>query len=305
MSREISEAVKSFIVARKADGRAPRTIKDYHRVLEPFAKWCRQRELAVSSLGPEHIREYVAGLRSRGWARGTVAIHIRNLRSFLRWLHDEGYTKVNLAKAIKPPKRVLQANDIPTIEEIVRLLDACRGDRFALRDRAMILVLIDTGLRLGEMARLRREQIHFGETSTWIEVFAPKTQTFRHAFLGEVATAALRKYLSTREDDNPAVWMGRRGPLTEQGIYRAIYRRVKAANLNPRRVHPHAFRRFFATKWIEGGGDETRLRKIGGWSSPEMLEVYVALARREDLGRAHQIYGPVDRLLDPKERYKE
>jgi integrase len=88
-----------------------------------------------------------------------------------------------------------------------------------------------------------------------------------------------------------------RGPLTSLGIYRAVRRRSEMAGLDTRRIHPHAFRKFFATHWLAGGGDETRLMKVGGWASPEMLKIYILLSKQQDLATAHQLFGPVDRVL--------
>lgn len=86
----VEESVHFFIQAKKADGRAPRTVEDYHRVLDPFAKWCGEHGISVIDLSRDDFRRYVAELRDRGWAEATVAIHIRNLRCFLRWIQEEG-----------------------------------------------------------------------------------------------------------------------------------------------------------------------------------------------------------------------
>lgn len=296
--RTVDDMVESFILARRADGRAPRTIRDYHRALDPFAAWCRGRRLSVKSLNRDHIREYVADLRSRGWAEGTVAIHVRNLRTFLRWLYEEGYTSGNLAEAVKAPRKVVRVEEPLTIHEIRLLLSACHGDDFALRDRAIILVFVETGLRRGEMARLKRGDVHLGENSAWIQVYAPKTKTYRFAFLQREATTALREYLASRRDNNEYLWIGARGPLTDDGIYQVLRRRAVRAGLNPHRVHPHAFRKFFATWWVQNGGDTIRLQHLGGWTSPEMLKVYVLLARREELEQAHRQISPADAIFE-------
>jgi len=100
----LKQAIEEFIVARRADGRAPRTIEDYHRVLGPFAAWCREQGTAhLPDLNRRMVRRYVAYLREKGWAENTVGIHVRNLRTFLRWLYEEGYTETNLAQAIRAP----------------------------------------------------------------------------------------------------------------------------------------------------------------------------------------------------------
>lgn len=113
-------------------------------------------------------------------------------------------------------------------------------------------------------------------------------------FLGKTTTEALRSYLSQRGDDNDCLWMGRYGALTAQGIDRAVRRRARRAGVE--RVHPHLFRKTFATCWLDNGGDVERLRVIAGWRSWEMLPVYVRSALQQ-LSRAHQQAGPVDRIV--------
>jgi site-specific recombinase XerC len=110
----------------------------------------------MDNLGRDTVRQYVASLYDKGWSEGTVGIHVRNLRSFLDWLHKEELVGQSLAQAIQAPEPVVHEEDLPTDEELLKLLDACQGDKQAKRDRALILSLLDTGLRRGEMALIRR-----------------------------------------------------------------------------------------------------------------------------------------------------
>lgn len=294
----LAEAIESFIRARKADGRAPRTIQDYRRVLGHFAEWCKERKVGLGSLSRECIREYVAALRERGWSESTVAIHIRNLRAFLRWLVEEGITENNLAQAVKAPRRAIREEEPLSPDEIRALITACQdGSETGQRDLALILCFLDTGLRLGEMTLLCRSGVHFSDNGTaWIQVYAPKTRTFRFVFLGKKSTAALHEYLEQREDSEDRLWIGSRGkPLTAEGIYRAVRRRAGQAGI--KRLHPHLFRKSFATRWLDNGGDVERLRVIAGWRSLDMVPVYVRSAIQH-LEQAHLRVAPVDSLLE-------
>lgn len=251
----------------------------------------------MESLTREQVREYAAHLRERGWAEGTVAIHIRNLRAFLRWLGEEGYSTDNLGKALKASRRIDRQEDPLTPGEIRALIASCQdGSVNGKRDLALILVFLNTGLRIGEMARLRREDIRFNDESgaAWIQVYAPKTRAYRFVFLGTNAASALRAYISERKDAQEALWVGKSEALTAQGIYKAIRRRAEKAGVI--RLHPHLFRKSFATHWLDNGGDVERLRVIAGWKSLEMLPVYVCSAIRQ-LEQAHRRAGPVDCLL--------
>jgi len=283
-----------FILARQADGRAPRTISDYHRTLNNFTHWFTRH---AQALDRDTIRRYVASLYASDWSLGTVGIYVRNLRAFLHWLHLEGKTQENLARAVKAPKPATRIENLPTDRELLDLIHTCQDDRQALRDRALILTFLDTGLRIGELVKMQRADLHFDPDLTWFQIHATKNDVIHLAFLGQVTTCALLQYLDTRDDALPALWTGLRGPLTPTGIYKALRRRALQADLDPRRVHPHAFRKLFATLWTENGGDRTRLKCLGGWRSDAMLDRYVLLAGRAKLAAGHHRYAPVDHLL--------
>ena len=168
-----------------------------------------------------------------------------------------------------------------------------------MRDRALILTLLDTGLRLGEMVLLQKEQLHphpDGETM-WMHVYAPKIKSKHFAYLGVETTRALRAYLQARTDNWPDLWVGIRGPLTKLGIYRAVRRRAEQVELDPKRVHPHAFRKLFATLWMDNGGDVVSLKRIGGWKTTSVVEGYILLTGRQQLGKIHRQHSPTDGLL--------
>lgn len=287
-----------FITSRAADGRAPRTLQDYRRVLEPFVSWCGDLDLA--SITRQTIREYVALLRSNGWSDGTVAIHIRNLRAFLRWMHEEGYTRDCLSRAIHAPRQVRRIEIPITPDELQLLLDTCAADGFTdMRDRAMILMLADTGLRSGEVVRLMTQDWRCEDDAggSYLLVFAPKSQTARYAILGRAATASVRVYVQARAGlGGDRLFCSEAGePLKVRAIGSMLTRRGKRAGLERCRVHPHIFRKAFVTAFLDNGGDSERLRVLAGWSSLAMLQVY-ADSRLERLRAAHERAGPVDRM---------
>lgn len=193
-----------------------------------------------------------------------------------------GYTPTNLATAIEAPPQFTREETPLSFEEICRLLDACEGSQVLdKRDKAIVMMFIDAGLRLGELTSLTHDQLMASGTGVWALVFDSKSDKHKLSIVGEGTREALAEYLAMRDDDNPALWMGSRGPLTKYGVYAAVCRKAKAAGLD--RVHPHLLRKTFATQWVGNGGDETRLKKLAGWRFLEMLDIYVLLGKREDL----------------------
>lgn len=145
---------------------------------------------------------------------------------------------------MKAPRKVVRVEEPLSACEILRLLEACQGDRWAARDRAIILTFLDTGLRMGEIVGLRREDLHLNDGGTaWIQVYAAKTKSYRFVFLGEATTGAVVEYLAGREDALDALWVGKRPghpvkPLEKEAIYRMVKRRAHQAGLPDDRVHP-------------------------------------------------------------------
>lgn len=285
--------IKNFLTAKTADGLAPATMRDYRMVLGRF----RETITTPEQLSRATIRRYVADMRGNGWAEGTCGLHVRYIRAFLRWLWREGHTTENYAQAIKTPRQSIRWEELMTPEEFQDLVAACTG-KYAARDRAIILFLVDTGMRRGEFIGLTRDQVRFTDGGAWLHLDAPKTHDKRYAMIGTATARALRAYLDTRMDDDPAMWMGRCGPMGYHAIYHMLRRRADDAGIDPKKCHPHAFRKLFASWWIQNGGDEQRLMALGGWSGPEMLRIYVCLGSREHLQDAHARYGPVDRLFE-------
>jgi site-specific recombinase XerD len=294
---DLQKAIDLFLQAKRADGRKERTLADYRRV---FKRYVKHVDHNLETWTRDSIRAYVVYLRDRGWKPGTVGLHIRYLRAFWHWLYVEGYTDQDFAQAVAAPKQHIREESLLTLEEFKALVQACAGDRWARRDRAIILMLADTGMRRSEIMSLQRDQVVFEGDEAWVLLTGDMTKNSkeRYVFLGSASTAALRAYLDERADDAPDLWRSERGPLGGDGLWYMLRRRAKIAGLDPKRIHPHLLRKVFATWWIENGGDEQRLMRIGGWSGPEMLRIYVRLGSRIKLQEAHRQYGPVDNLFE-------
>ena len=295
---QLKAAIEEFIMAKTAEGKAPRTIKDYKRVLFPFLTWCKaQGIIGINELQRTHVREWVASLRAKGWADGTVAIFIRNLRAFLNWSFKEGILTTPLAQAIKAPKKTPPKVTIPEKEDIEALLKTCDESFLGLRDRAIILIFLDTGIRVGELCSLNLNSVVFEADGARLFVWDPKSKQAKWGFLQKDAAEALARYLEERGAREGKLFLNHRGrPLTAYGIRQMLRRRARQAGVPPERVHPHAFRKAFATWWLRSGGDEFTLMQLGGWKTKEVLKHYVAMARMHELEELHRLHSPVQQL---------
>jgi len=178
------------------------------------------------------------------------------------------------------------------------MLQQARARRNPLRDEALLTVLLDTGLRIGEVAGLCLRDIDWQQG--WLKVdgkTGPRAVPF-----GKKTRRALRLYIErerrARSPQEQCVFLGSRGgqPLTAESGSQAITRLARAAHVKASKVGPHTFRHTFALEFIRAGGDAFSLQRLLGHSTLDMTRRYVNLAQT-DLRAAHMRFSPGDRML--------
>ena len=288
MSAGVETLVAQFLDAKTAKGLSPKTITTYRERLARFSAWLGDRSITRANL-----RAYLADLQREPLSKATVAAYFRDVKVFCGWLVEEEILTTNPTWKLGPkvPKR-LPASYTPA--QIARLLDISDA-----RDRAIMLVLLDTGIRAGELCGMRRNRLNL---TTGEFTVIGKGDKERFVALDAYTVRAVKLYLGTRTDDHPALWMGRIGPLTRSGVLQMLYRRTREAGIRQEvRRCTHAFRATFAKLYLQRGGDLGSLADLLGHTTLEMAKHYGQLVHAE-LAEKKRRVNPLRAVLDLSER---
>ncbi len=286
--------IESFLIDRRSQGLSSETISFYTKKLKYFLKYCEGQALTqVSQLTSDLIRRYILEL-SETHNPGGVHACFRPLRTLLYWIEDEEI----MPQGWKNPIRRVKAPKLPTepiepiqLEDITLLLKTCESNYSGTRDKAMMLGLLDTGARAKEFLNINLEDVELATGSVMIR--QGKGRKPRMVFLGRKTIRAMRAYLRTRHDNNPALWVSIYGDRMTYAALRCLLRR-RAQLVNLKEIPtPHDFRRAFALVMLRTGVDIFALQKLMGHSDLQVLRRYLAQTN-EDVHTAHMRGSPVD-----------
>ncbi len=284
----ILESYTDFLLSRKAVLLSDKTIEFYEYTTGGFVNYIVMESVfEPEAITSSHIRGYLSEVNGRKVASATVHAHARGTRAFLRFLEEEGYISAPIN--IKMPRVEQKKMRVLSPEELNQILKVCKKPR----DKALILFLVDTGMRRSETISL--DWIDVDIPSGVVNIRRSKNKKSRSVFIGIKTRRALLRYrrLVSRDDNDP-LFQTQTGTRLKPSGFRQVIRRISEKSEIP--FSAHDLRRTFATLSLKAGMNVLHLQSLLGHSSLEMTRRYVSIVS-DDLGEAHKEYGPIDRFL--------
>ena len=267
MIEEEPDYIERFISAKRIEGCSEKSLKYYKSTITVMIESLSKR---VSHISTEDIRSYLTEYHQR---KGSSKVTIDNIRrilsSFFTWLEDEDYIIKSPVRRIHKIKTGTTVKETYTDEEIEIMRDSCKS----LRDLSMVL--------------LNRRDINFAEREC---IVLGKGNKERVVYFDARTKIHLQNYLSSRKDDNPALFVSLKQPQTRVTISGIEERLRKLGRLlGIRKVHPHKFRRTLATIAIDKGMPIEQLQQLLGHKKIDTTLQY-AMVKQSNVKIAHRKY---------------
>lgn len=273
--------VDLFLSAKRIEGCSEKSIKYYGSTINSMIEEIGK---SVKYIKTDDIRSYLSNYQEKNKSSKVTIDNIRRiLSSFFSWLEDEDYILKSPARRIHKIKTVVNIKETYSDESLEIMRDNCSN----LRDLAIIDLLASTGMRVGEMVLLNREDINFNEREC---VVLGKGNKERIVYFDARTKIHLQNYLNSRKDENPALFVSLNSPhnrLTIGGIELRLRQFGRKLGIN--KVHPHKFRRTLATVAIDKGMPIEQLQHLLGHKRIDTTLQY-AMVKQNNVKIAHRKY---------------
>ena len=270
-----------FLAAKRIEGCSEKSLKYYQATIQAMLDGIGK---PIKEIVTEDIRQYLTNYQQeRHSSRVTIDNIRRILSSFFSWLEDEDYILKSPVRRIHKVKTASNIKETYSDEALELMRDSCSE----MRDLAMIDLLASTGMRVGEMVLLNRDDVDFSEREC---VVFGKGDKERMVYFDARTKLHLQAYLDSRSDDNPALIVSLKSPFTRLSIGGVESRlRELGRHLGVPKVHPHKFRRTLATMAIDKGMPIEQLQQLLGHKRIDTTLQY-AMVKQSNVKLAHRKY---------------
>lgn len=275
------QLLTKFIEDKRLFGLSEKTLMYYQEELTRFLEWIK---MGADSVTTEDIRYYFSYLMETRKVNSTTIDNTRRIfNTFYNYCVVNGLLYSNPCKKIDKIKGKKKIKKPFSNMEIIVMRDHFKD----IREEATFELLLSSGMRVGELTLLNKTDLNMEDLTV---IVTGKGNKQRECFFSELAKYKIQKYLETRDDDNPALFVSLNSPFNRlkiSGLSRSLRELGDRAGVN--QVHPHRFRRTFATKLLHKGVPIDQIQKFLGHSQIETTQLY-ASSNDEEIEYNHKRY---------------
>lgn len=295
--------LKDFITTCRVEGAAERTLCLYQYNIEKYLQF-----ICPAIPSSQNVLDYLSSFQEKHYSVYSIHQYYRTLRRFFNWLVE--WELINRSplqprhgekKLIKPPKLPELRHRTLSDDQLRRILNWCSQKGFThLRNIAMVLIFIDTGIRTLEMSKVQIEDVNIDTGAVRVIGKGSKERILR---ISLTTRKALLAYLRRRHDDYSALWVSEeRHPMTMLGIKTTIRKIMNYAGIEGRKTGAHTLRHTSAKNYLMNGGDLKTLQYMLGHSKISTTEMYLTDIKDIEMFKVHEKVSPVEKLLNKNKR---
>jgi site-specific recombinase XerD len=287
----LNELIKQFLEYLEIEkNRSNQTVRNYNFYLKRFNEWVGNA--SPSGITQEKIRQYRLWLNrfkdenGKELKKNTQNYHLIALRAFLKYLAKRDIKTLSAEKIElgKMPERIVDFLEGPDLERLLETpTTADSPEIIKKRDKAILEMLFSTGLRVSELANLKKEQVNLKKDEFTVRGKGDKP---RVVFLSNQARFWLQQYLAARHDISPYLFVSHdrahesEGALTPRSVERLVKKYSKAAGIT-KKVTPHTMRHSYATDLLMNGADIRSVQAMLGHSSITTTQIYTHITNQQ------------------------
>lgn len=308
---KLTDVIDQYLMDCSNRGRTEGTLNNYGRSLGLLVRWLES--LGVTELEAVTLpvlRQFLHFLMTSDSSErfpnavlqgklepSTVSVYVAGIKAFFQWCVNEDLLSTSPAARIRKPKMPLKVKPTLAPEHIERMLAVCDTEtRAGSRNYVMLLLLLDTGMRLSELCGLRVGDVY----PRYVKV-SGKGQKEREIGLHPDMSKLLWKYINKHRPlfgiEDPHLFVGERGPLTPSGVETIFNQIEKATGLADVKITPHVMRHTFSKQYLKNGGDLFKLSRELGHSSVQVTgNIYLSDFRSADARLDHDRFSPISEV---------
>ncbi|MBB4934579.1 site-specific recombinase XerD [Lipingzhangella halophila] len=291
----LESLAREFLDDLELSGRSPHTVRAYRQSLNHLVRFVGG-DTDPGEVDRRTIRRFLAYRRQIGDAPGTLATRYIAMGRFWSWLADEQEVPTNIVKEVKRPREEIKPVALLSEDQLKALLRVEGKTPFlTIRNKTIIMVLIDTGIRVGELCSLRVTDVDFD-----VRLLTVRGKTGERTVpFGKACAAALRRFMRHRGRHPRAgshwLFIGATNGITASTVRKMFQSYGEQVGIPG--LHPHRFRHSFVHNLLTAGATIVDVQRLGGWSDPSQLWYRYGLAGAGERAIAsHRKFSPGDRL---------